>query len=52
MKLKVLNFLVLILISSFIISCDNDDENNECIEYELSFKSSPTEFITVNLTIN
>jgi|TARA_B110001469_G_scaffold19_1_gene38 hypothetical protein len=55
MKLKVLNFLVLILISSFIISCDNDDDkNNECIEYEIGYVTSlnAPNTGTVNETIN
>ena len=41
MKLKDLNFIFLIFISSLIISCENDnDENNECIEYEIGYVAS------------
>lgn len=41
MKLKILNFFVLIFISSFIISCNNDDyENNTCISYETGYVTS------------
>ncbi len=55
MKLKNLKFFFLIFISSLIISCDNnDDENNECIEYEVGYVASvnaPTSG-NVNETIN
>lgn len=41
MKLKVLNLLVLIFISSLIISCENDDDkNSECVEYEIGYVTS------------
>ena len=43
MKLKALFFFVLIFISSLLISCDNDNDNdkiNECIEYEIGYITS------------
>jgi len=55
MKLKVLNFFVLIFISSLIIGCDNDDDkNNECIEYEIGYVTSVNAPSTgnINETIN
>lgn len=41
MKLNILNFFVLMFISSLIISCDKDDDKNiECIEYKLGYVTS------------
>ena len=55
MKLQVLNFFILIFISSLLISCDKDDDKNkECIEYEIgnvTTINAPTTG-TVNETIN
>ncbi len=61
MKLKTLNFLVLILISVVIINCDKDDKyhkdnhkNDECIDYTIAFVTdvnAPTNGM-VNETIN
>ena len=55
MKLNFFYFFALIIISSFNVSCNNDDDkSNECIEYEVGYVTSvnspPTG--TVNETIN
>ncbi len=55
MKLQLLPLFILIILSSGIISCDSDnDEENECIEYEMSYVTSvdaPTSG-TINESIN
>jgi len=55
MKLRILNLIILILISSLTISCDNDEDiNNECIEYATGYVTSVNapDIGIVNETIN
>ncbi|MFT5963455.1 MAG: hypothetical protein ACI9L6_000157 [Flavobacterium sp.] len=53
MKLKFFYLTTLIIISSLTISCESDDQNKECIEYDIGYVTSvnsPTTG-TVNETI-
>tara|TARA_R110002049_G_scaffold306173_2_gene504188 strand:+ start:1018 stop:1419 length:402 start_codon:yes stop_codon:yes gene_type:complete len=55
MKLKALNFITIIFISSLIISCDNDDKENGCIstktEYVTSVDSPTTGMVNEKISI-
>jgi hypothetical protein len=54
MKLKVFYLTTLIIISSLIISCEKDDQNKQCIKYDIGYVTSvnsPTTG-TVNETIS
>jgi hypothetical protein len=54
MKLKFFYLTALIIISSLIISCEKDNQNKDCIEYDTGYVTSvnSTTTGTVNETIN